>query len=42
MNLKLDLKGEAKTTNTFEWNNFEIQAIFIFPAMLSSRNIYSE
>lgn len=42
MNLKLDFKGEAKTTNTFEWNTFEIQGIFIFPAMLSSRDIHSE
>lgn len=42
MNLKLDLRGEVKTTNTFEWNNFEGQAIFIFPAMPSSRNIHLE
>lgn len=39
MNLKLDLKGEAKTVNIFEWDNFETREIFIFPAMPSSRNI---
>lgn len=42
MNLKLDLKGKARATNIFEWNNFVIQEIFLLPAVLSSRNINLE